>query len=165
MPGAGYTGFAGYIGPAGSGQGAVAGDSYGGIAIPLLAAEALNIGDAVYLSAANHVSKGASANIAAGIGIVVGGKATKGRTYPEIKFGSVAAAAAEDWVLVCVQGKARALSNAAIAMGAAVAFSAVAGKIDDVTTDATTVVGTRLGKSLTVAGGADVEIDVLVGNM
>jgi hypothetical protein len=162
MPGAGYTGFPGYVGAHGSSQEAVAADGYGGFCIKMLAAAALAVGDSVYISAADHVNKGATANLAAGIGVIVGGKATKGRCYPEVKFGETAAAAAEDWVLVCVEGKCRVLSDAAVAAGAALGFGGTAGRLDDLTTDATTIVGTRLGKALTAAGGAAAEFDAWI---
>ena len=98
MPGAGYTGFPGYIGAQGSSLEAVAGDGYGGFCVRMLAAAALAVGDAVYVNAADHVDKGATANLVAGLGVVVGGKRTGGRCYPEAAFGAVAASAAEDWV-------------------------------------------------------------------
>lgn len=161
---AGFTGFSGYIGPAGLGAGSPA-SAYGGIVIPMLATAALNVGEAVYVSAAGHVDKGATANLAAGMGVVVGGQASRWRCYPEVPFGSVAASAAEQWVLVCVYGKARALSDAAVAAGVAVGFGGTAGRLDDLVTDATTVVGTRLGKSLSAAGGAAAEFDVFVSVM
>lgn len=164
-PGAGYTGFPGYIGPAGSGQGAVAADGYGGECITMLAAAALAIGDSVYVSAANTVDKGATANLAGTLGVVVGGKATKGRCYPEAKFGTVAAAAAGDWVLVCTRGKCRVISDAAVAAGAILGFGAVAGRLDDLATDATIVVGQRIGKSLTAAAGAATEFDAWIHPM
>lgn len=163
--GAGLTGQPGYQTPSGSGLGAVASDGYGGDCHIMLAAAALAVGDAVFISAADHVNKGATANIVGTMGIVVGGKATRGRCYPEVKFAEVAAAAAEDWVIVCTRGKARGISDAAVAAGVALAFGGTAGRLDDVTTDATTVVGTRIGKSLTAAGGAAVEIDVWVNPM
>lgn len=165
MPtGAGYTGFPGYIGVAGSSQEAVVADGYGGFCIRMLATAALVVGDAVFISAADHVNKGATANLAATLGVVVGGKATKGRTYPEVKFGDPAAVAAEDWVLVCVQGKCRVLSDAAVAVGAILGFGGTAGRLDDLTSDATTVVGTRIGKALTAAGGAAVEFDAWINH-
>lgn len=163
--GAGYTGFPGYHGPAGSGQGAVAGDGYGGKCITMLAGAALTVGQAVYISAANTVQAGATANLAATMGVVVGGKSTKGRCYPEVKFGDTAAAAAGDWVLVCVEGKCRVLSDAAVAVGAILGFGGTAGRLDDLTTDATTVVGLRIGKALTVAGGAAAEFDAWIHPM
>lgn len=161
MPGAGYTASPGYLGMAGAGLG----DdtlAYGGFTVPMLAGAAIAVGDAVYLSAASHVSKGVAANNALILGVVVGGKGTKGRTYPEARIGDVAAAAAEDWVLVCFLGKVRAVADAAIAAGARVSFGATAGRLDDPTTDATTVVGTTVGKALTAAGGAAAEFDLLV---
>ena len=98
MPaGAGFTGQPGYWGPAASGLGSVAGDGYGGFCIVMLATAALNVGEAVFVSAADHVNKGATANLAATLGVVVGGKLTKGRCYPEVKIGDAAAGAAEDW--------------------------------------------------------------------
>lgn len=149
--GAGYTGFPGYIGPAGSGQGAVIGDGYGGECLIMLASGALLVGESVYISAANHVNKGATANLAGTMGVVVGGKATKGRCYPEIPLSQVAAAAAEDWVIVCTRGKCRGIADAAITAGAILGFGSTAGRLDDLTTDATTVVGQRIGKALTAA--------------
>jgi hypothetical protein len=160
--GSGFTGFPGYLGPAGSGQDAVAGDGYGGVCVRMLADAALNVGQAVYISAADKVDAGASANLAATMGVVVGGKSTKGRCYPEAAMGAEAAAADGDWVLVCVLGKCRVVANAAVSVGAAIGFSAVAGKVDDVTTDATTVVGQRLGKALTAASSQNDEIDAWI---
>lgn len=164
MPGAGFTGFPGYIGAQGSSQEVVAADGYGGFCVKMLAAAALNVGDAVYVSAANTVDKGATANIVQSLGVVVGGQTTKGRCYPEASFGT-AAAATGGWVLVCVLGKCRVLSDAAVTVGAQLAFGGTAGRLDDVTTDATTVVGTRIGKALTAAGGAAAEFDAWINPM
>lgn len=162
MPaGSGLTSTPGYRASAGAGFGDAAG-SYGGDCEVILAAGALLVGEAVYISAAGHVNKGATANIVGALGVVVGGKATKGRCYPEVKVGDVAAAAAEDWVLVCVRGKCRCIADAAVAMGVALTFGGTAGRLDDVVTDATTVVGTRIGKSLTAAGGAAAEFDAYI---
>lgn len=163
--GSGLTLQPGYRAPGGSGLGAVAADGYGGECHIMLAAAALVIGDAVYISAADHVTKGATANLAATMGVVVGGKATGGRCYPEVKFGASAAAAAEDWVIVCVRGKCRVISDAAVAAGAALGFGATAGRLDDLATDATTIVGLRIGKSLTAAGGAATEFDAWIHPM
>lgn len=166
MPtGAGFTGLPGYQGPAGSGQGAVASDGYGGDCLVMLAAAALAVGDSVFISAADHVNKGATANLAGTMGVIVGGKGTKGRCYPEVKIGDAAASAAEDWVLVCVRGKCRVVADAAVAAGAALGFGATAGRLDDLATDATTVVGTRIGKSLTAAGGPAAEFDAWINPM
>jgi hypothetical protein len=163
MPsGSGFTGFPGYRGPGGGGQGSVSADGYGGNCITMLAAAALAVGDAVYISAADHVNKGATANLAATMGVVVGGKITKGRCYPEMKIGDAAASAAEDWVIVCVQGKCRVVSDAAVAAGASLGFGGTAGRLDDITTDATSIIGLRIGKSLTAAGGAATEFDAWI---
>lgn len=159
-PGSGLTineGFECLHGPLGDVTG------YGGTCVMLLATAATLVGEAVYLSSAGHVTKGATANVALSIGVVVGGKATKGRTYPEVKMGQTAAAAAEDWVVVCVAGKVRCIADSAMTAGAAVGFGATAGRVDDLATDATTVVGSRLGKALTVTANPGDEVDVLLG--
>lgn len=160
--GAGLTLEPGYYAPAGSGLGAVAADGYGGSCCIMLATAALAVGDSVFISAADHVNKGATANLAGTMGVVVGGKGTRGRCYPEVKIGDVAAAVAEDWVIVCTRGKCRVVSDAAVAAGASLGFGATAGRLDDLVTDATTIVGQRIGKSLTAAAGAAVEFDAWI---
>lgn len=132
--------------------------SYGGTAIQMLAGAALNVGQAVYQSAANTASAGVTANNALRVGVVVGGKATKGRTYPEVKMGQVAAAVAGDWVLVVWTGKVRYVADGVVAVGDKLAFGATAGRL--ITT--ATATGVILGIALSVVSGAGVEGDMLV---
>lgn len=158
MPvGAGVTLYPGFDAPAGAGLGDAAG-SYGqGQCLQMLAATALNVGDAVYQSAANTVTAGVTANNALRTGVVVGGKTTRGRCYPEMKIGAPAALVAGDWVLVCFSGKVRATAGAAVAVGDKLAFGAVAGRV--ITTAA--AAGTQLGIALSATGGV-AELDMLV---
>lgn len=154
MPGSGTTineGFECVNGPLGDATG------YGGVAVQMLAAAALNVGDAVYQSAANTVTAGVTANNALRCGVVVGGRRTGGRTYPETKIGTVAASAAGDWVLVVFSGKVRGTAGAAVAVGDKLAFGAVAGRV--ITTAA--AAGTQLGIALSATGGV-AELDMLV---
>lgn len=158
MPGAGSTineGFETVSGPLGDATG------YGGTCVAMLAAAAINIGDAVYQSAANHVTKGATANNALAVGVVVGGRATKGRCYPEVKMGTAAALAAEDWVLVCFTGKVRCVADGTIAAGDKLGFGATAGRVLTVVAAATDIIGTLLGRALGAATVGN-EVDVLV---
>lgn len=131
---------------------------WGGSTMQMIAGAALNVGDSVYESAANTVLAGVTANNALRIGTVVGGRRTGGRTYPEVKIGTVAASAAGDWVLICWTGKVRAVAGAAVAVGDKLGFGAVAGRL--ITTAA--VAGTQFGIALSAAGGAAAELDVLV---
>jgi len=155
--GAGTNLYPGYNCPSGNGQGDVAG-AYGGDCLPMLAGAALNVGDSVFLSAANTASAGVTGNNALRIGTVVGGKATRGRNYPEVKIGTPAALVAGDWVTVCFDGKVRGVAGAAVAVGDKLGFGAVAGRL--ITTVA--AAGTQFGIALSAAGGAAAELDVLV---
>ena len=114
---------------------------YGGHCFPLEAAAALNVGDVVYVSAANRVDKIATANIGKRAGIVVGGFKTRFRTLPENKVGTVAADAAGQIVLVCFGGRARAVADGVIAAGDRVVAAGTAGRL-------------ITGAALTIAAGA-----------
>lgn len=154
-PGAGATfteGFWVMTGPQGDAT------TYGGDCLQFKCNAALNVGDAVYLQAANQVDKGVTANNALRVGIVVGGFSTKYRCFPEVKLGSAASSAAGQIVLVCVSGKMQATSGGAIAVGDKLAFGAVAGQL--ITTVSAS--GVILGMALTAAGGAGVAVDVMV---
>lgn len=131
---------------------------YGGDCLPMISGAALNVGDAVYQSAANTVSKGVTANNALRVGVVVSGFKSGFRCYPEIKFGGVACDAAGQVVLVCFSGKVRALSDGAVAVGDKLGFGGTAGRLQTLAT----ATGVVMGIALSATGGAAVEFDALV---
>lgn len=157
-PGAGLCLNPSYMAPSGAGLGDMTGAYGEGQSLMLIAGAALNVGDSVFLSAANTVTAAVTANNALRIGTVVGGKASRARCYPEVKIGQPAALLAGDYVIVCFSGKVRAVAGAAVAVGDKLGFGAVAGRL--ITTVA--AAGTQFGIALSAAGGAAAELDVLV---
>lgn len=140
----------------------------GGGVIVCTAAAALNIGDAVYLSAAFNVNKSAVAgNQALVAGIVVGGTArsVQSGTMEVIqRAGDIGlqAAATGDPVLVAIHGLAVAVADGVIAAGALVKLGvATAGRVTAavVATDA----GKILGKAFDAAAANGDKIRVLIG--
>lgn len=102
----------------------------GGPVIPLEAAAALNVGDAVFISAANRVNKGVTvADHRRRCGVVVGGLRTD--FVCGLAVGTPAATAAGDIVLVAVApAVVECIAGAAIAAGDVLKYStAVAGRV------------------------------------
>ncbi len=136
----------------------------GGDVLQFIAAAALNIGDVVYLSAANTVNKSNTpANYQKFVGVVVGGKAT----YNQIgtlstDVGNAAAAANED-VLVQFNGKCWAVADAAVAAGGLITQGATtAGRVDD---SASATQGQIIGMALQAATNAADKILILINHM
>lgn len=121
----------------------------GGLVAKFTSVLALKIGDAVYVSAANSVTKDTVAGSRLKrAGIVVGGDLTNGEVVTEgdtARVGTVCSTAVTGYVLVCYSGIAYAMTGAAaIAAGAQVMFDAtVAGQVLSATptTDAGKIVG------------------------
>jgi hypothetical protein len=141
----------------------------GGIVKKFKAAGTLLIGDCVYLSAEDTVTKatGTAAIRRACVGIVVGGSSfTPGeRRRIATKSTDVGSTAAliNGTVLVLIHGICWAVSDAAITINTPVAQGATtAGRVDDITLDATTTVGEFIGIALDTAGGAAATIKLLV---
>jgi hypothetical protein len=89
----------------------------GGATVEFTAGAALNLGDAVFLSAANTVNKD-TASGAKFVGIVVGGAQLKGYINTEQnKYGVIQAAATNERVIVQRSGIAYVLTEAAYAAG------------------------------------------------
>lgn len=91
----------------------------GGPTIEFTAGGNLNLGDSVYLSAANTVNKSIVAgDIAKFVGVVVGGaKLARYVNTEQNKYGVIQAAAANEMVIVQVKGIAYVLTEAAYAAG------------------------------------------------
>src|SRR5262245_40187377 len=93
-------------------------DSPGGVVVIETAEAALNIGDAVYISAAHSVNKSTTASLYQGrTGFVVGGERTSMLVMQDDNMVGTAAAAAGEKVLVCVGGKCKAVADGAITLG------------------------------------------------
>lgn len=142
----------------------------GGIVKKFKAAATLLIGDVVYLSAEDTVTKAAGSTAAirrACIGVVVGGSSfTPGerrRVATKASEVGATAAAANGTVLVMIHGICWAVSDGAITINSPVAQGATtAGRVDDITLDATTTVGEFIGICLDTAGGAAATVKLLV---
>ena len=162
-PGSGFTIMPGFIGM-GTDR---AIQNVGGAAYIMKAAAALNVGDAVYISAADTVDKGATAQLGQRGGVVVGGQRTGFRTQPEVKTGAAAANAAGELVLVAFQNAVvTAVSDAAIAVGNPISFAGTAGRVIAAAAGAALNAGVRnniLGTALSATGGAAVDVRVLIG--
>lgn len=118
----------------------VDGDSPGGRVYRFKAGAALNIGDLVYLSAAHTVNKSNTlSNYTAVVGVVVGGASTNYEILQDDGDIGRQAAAANEVVLVCTEGKAKVVSDvAAISLGAKLtAGTTTAGRVNvgTITTD------------------------------
>lgn len=136
----------------------------GGTVEEYSAGAALNIGDVVYLSAANTVNKSLTAATTLGklVGVVVGGAKTDMRCISrKLDVGQQAAASGER-VLVQVSGKCWAVSDAAVSAGDILAAgTTTAGRVKTgtITTDlAAGSSGNIVGNALELAGGAAVTI-------
>lgn len=143
----------------------------GGIVIVFTAAAALNVGDAVFLSAAFTVNKSVTAgDQLLSAGFVVGGtpRSLQDGTREAGGFLEIgdAAAAVSDPVLVCVSGVAYAVAGAAITVGALLKFdSATAGRVIAATAPTGTNgldAGRFVGRAIDAAAGAADKIRVLV---
>jgi hypothetical protein len=141
----------------------------GGIVIVAKAGAALNIGDAVYISAAGVVNKSTTAgNRLFRCGVVVGPgprslqEGTK-EVIQRLADVGLQAAATDDPVLVCILGLCYAVADAAIAAGTQVVLSTTtAGRVAPIASAAITDAEASLGQAFDAAGaGADV-IRVLV---
>ena len=116
------------------------------------AAATLLIGDVVFFSAALTVNKSVTvANYQLFAGVVVGGTQTKMQVGNSSEVGQTAANVNED-VLVCVDGKAWVVADAAIAAPAKLTAGTVtAGRVDD---SASATAGQIIGTYLQVAAAA-----------
>jgi len=137
--------------------------SVGGDILPFTAAAALNIGDAVYISAADTVAKSNTpANYQKFAGIVVGGKATYNQVGTLSTDVGVAAAATGEIVLVQRSGKAWVVADAAIVAGALLTQGATtAGRVDD---SASATQGQIIGLALQAATNAADKLQMLIGH-
>lgn len=114
--------------------------SVGGETVVMQGAAALNIGDGVFVSAADTVNKSTTVlDYAARAGIVVGGQipaeGNMAVLQDPLDIGEIAAAAANDLVLVCVAGVCRVVADGIIAVGDVVEPDAVtAGRVSTGTT-------------------------------
>jgi len=131
--------------------------------LPFTAAAALNIGDVVYLSAADTAAKSNTpANYQKFLGVVVGGKATYGYVGTLSTDVGVSAAATGESVLVQRNGKAWVVADAAIVAGALLTQGATtAGRVDD---SASATQGQIIGLALQAATNAADKILMLIGH-
>lgn len=135
--------------------------STGGIIVPMLAAAALKIGDAVYLSAADTVNKsGVVADYQKTVGIVVGGFCTNMEILQDDNAIGVVEAtkAAGQLVLVCIHGIAKSLSEAATAAGVRVTAGVTPGRISAVGIAA----GNSIGMTTSATAGVGQAQKVLI---
>lgn len=139
--------------------------SPGGLVIQLVAAVALNVGDAVYISAAKNVSKSAvAANYVNSLGIVVGGERTGFEIIDNLpEVGARQAAAIGEPVLVLVHGVTYVVCDAAIAVGVPISASIlVAGRVRAAVLPVAAADSRVLGRLLEVAGAAaDVRLAII----
>ena len=110
-------------------------DAPGGLATVFTAEAALNIGDNVYLSAAHSVNKSTTQSLYQGVvGIVIGGTATGMKVMQDDNMIGLAAAAAGELVIVCIQGKCKGVADGAITLGTPVtADNTTAGRLETAT--------------------------------
>lgn len=142
-------------------------DSLGGAVILTRAGAALNLGDVVYRSSATQVNKSTTqTNYAGFVGVVVGGASlveySVGHEYHLSASAIVAAAAANDWVLVQISGIAYVKSGGAITAGTNFAIMADTGTAGRVIVG--TTAGQMLGVPLETAAGANVWIKALLSH-
>lgn len=122
-------------------------DEYvGGTVVRFKAGAALNVGDVVYISAANTVNKSATtADYAAFAGVVVGGTDTAFDCISnDSDVGIAACSASGEYVLVQVTGLAWVKAAAATAVAKTVGVVTTAGQVDDSTATAGAYVGTSV---------------------
>ena len=141
----------------------------GGQVVRLIAGAALNVGDAVYLSAAGTVNKSITpANYQTAIGIVIGGKQTyggQGSAGIITATGQIGtlAANANEYVLVCFSGIFSAVGGAAIAVGAKVSVdTTTAGRVLG---GAGAIAGQIIGFAMTACGGAGQQFLLWIDHM
>jgi hypothetical protein len=96
--------------------------SVGGETVVMKAAQPMNIGDGVFISAVDTVDKSTTVlDYAARAGIVVGGQIPDNGNMAVLQdpldIGEIAAAAIDDLVLVCVAGICRGVADGVIAVG------------------------------------------------
>lgn len=142
------------------------GYSVGGAVYVFSAGAALNIGDVVYLSAANTVNKSATTGTVLGkvMGVVVGGKLTDMRCVSRKLDVGVAAAASGDAVIVQYTGKCWVVSDAAIVAGVPlIPGTTTAGRALTGSFAAAADVGRVLGNALEAAAAAAATIMVVLG--
>lgn len=142
-------------------------DSLGGAVFLTRAGAALNLGDVVYRSTATRVNKSTTqTNYAGFCGVVVGGKSlveeAVGHEYHLSSGAIVAAAAANDWVLVQFNGIAYVKSGAGITAGTNFSLMADTGTAGRVI--AGTTAGQMIGTALETAGAANVWIKMLINH-
>lgn len=116
---------------------------------------ALNVGDVVYLSAANTVNKSTtSANYAGFVGVVVGGYSTGMRIPPETNVASIAATSGSGQdVLVQIDGIAWVVAEGTITAGtnfSVICTATTAGRVI-----AGTTAGQMLGTALTTGSSGN----------
>lgn len=138
-------------------------DAPGGNVLAFKAAATLLIGDAVFLVPAGVFTVNKSNTVADYqnfAGIVVGGERTFRRVLQSDEDVGEQAALVNEMVLVLVDGKAKVVSDAAIAAGAKISQGAVtAGRVDD---GAGAVAGQTIGNALEAAAGAAEKILALI---
>jgi hypothetical protein len=132
-----------------------AGNGNGGSVESFIASGTLLVGDAVYLSADNTVTKAAvAANYVKFVGIVVGGDSLNGFIAQDRDLQSatqLTAALNGKNVIVQVSGIARVISDAALTTGAVTGGAVTAGRVSNTGATAGQIIGTILAA---VAGAA-----------
>lgn len=137
----------------------------GGAIVQMRAATALNIGDCVYVDANGEVAKSTTAaNYAAFAGVVVGGRSTNMRAHigtasGNDALGDAACAAADQTVLVQINGIAWVKAAAATVRGSRVGVVTTAGQIDD------SVTTYQIGVCLDTAGAGGVAVRLLMNGV
>lgn len=139
----------------------------GGAVVPLTAANDLNVGDAVIVSADDSVDKSiVAADLYSVTGIVVGGDSTYGQVLQDDSEVGMLAAKAGEKVLVAVSGIVKVVASAAIAAGVNVTPDTVtAGQVKaaTITTDlAAGDSGRIVGILLNAAAGAGSIVRMLI---
>lgn len=142
-------------------------DSPGGYVTAFKGAQALNIGDVVYVSAAFTVDKSTTqTNYNSFAGVVVGGKSTGMKVMQDdAAVGTPASAAANELVLVCVRGKAKCVADGIIAAGATIQpDGATAGRVESVAPSTVAHLLQRVGVALeTTANAGDKFLALIQG--
>lgn len=139
----------------------------GGIVVEMTASGALNVGDAVQVSAADTVLKTATTtNHKNRMGIVVGGNKTGMRAMADVGGVGYPAAASGEQVLVQISGIAWGVADEAIPIMAKLKLGeATAGRLKDgtdTTDGAAGITGSIIGSALDVALNAGDKIRVLI---
>jgi hypothetical protein len=137
--------------------------SVGGTVLRFTAAAALNVGDAVFVSAANTVNKSATtADYQKFAGVVVGGTNTYMGCCSSTTDVGVSAADANEEVLVQVNGRVYVVAAAAITVATLLTVATTAGRVDDA---AGATQGQIIGIALQAAGAAADKIQMLISHM